>query len=252
MKPIFTSLLPLLLFLLITLLLLSLQARAANTPTVTVDAAYIEMHTGPGRGYPVFHVIERHELAEVLKRRTDWFEVRTAKGKTGWVSRRQMEQTINARGEPFVLAEPAFNNYASRRWELGVAGGDYEGANSLSLIGGVRMTANLSAEINYTQVSGSFSDSQLLTINIVNQFFPAWRATPYFSLGAGVIRTQPSATIVATEDRTDNTLSAAIGARIYITRRFLARLEYRSHVVLTSRDENEEAKQWQIGFSVFF
>jgi hypothetical protein len=235
-----------------SLLFPSLPARAANTPKVTVDAPYIEMHTGPGRGYPVFHVIERHEITEVLKRRTDWFEVRTPRGKTGWVSRRQMEQTLNARGEPFIAAEPDFDNYASRRWELGVAGGDYEGADSLSVIGGLRMTANLSAELILSQVTGNFSDSQLLTVNVVHQFFPEWRATPYFSLGAGVIRTEPSATIVATEDRTDNTLNAAIGARIYITRRFLARLEYRSHVVLTSRDENEEAKQWQIGFSVFF
>jgi hypothetical protein len=176
----------------------------------------------------------------------------TAKGQTGWVSRQQMEQTLSASGKPFVQAEPAFNDYASRRWELGVAGGEYEGANALSLTGGFRATANLSAELSFSQITGSFSDSQLVSINVVHQFFPEWRATPYFSLGAGVIRTEPSATIVATEDRTDNTLNAAIGARIYITRRFLARLEYRSHVLLTSRDENEEAKQWQIGFSVFF
>ena len=238
--------------LLLLLLLPVIPARAADSPVVSVAAPYIEMHTGPGRAYPIFHVIERDEIAQVRKRRTDWFKVVTVKGKTGWVSRQQMEQTLSASGEPFVQAEPAFNDYASRRWELGVAGGEYEGASALSLTGGFRATANLSAELSFSQITGSFSDSQLLTINVVHQFFPEWRATPYFSLGAGVIRTEPSATIVATEDRTDNTLSAAIGARIYITRRFLARLEYRSHVLLTSRDENEEAKQWQIGFSVFF
>ena len=29
--------------------------------TVTVADPYLEMRTGPGRGYPIFHVIERGE-----------------------------------------------------------------------------------------------------------------------------------------------------------------------------------------------
>lgn len=237
---------------LLCLLLSVTPARAKEATRVSVDAPYIEMHTGPGKGYPVFHVIERNEVAGVLKRRTDWFKVETKKGKKGWVSRAQMENTLKANGEPLVLPEPVFGDYASRRWELGVSGGEYGGANSLSLIGGMRMTANLSAELSFTQITGSFSDSQLFAISLVHQLFPQWRATPYVKLGAGVIRTEPAATIVATEDRTDNTLQAGVGARIYVTRRFLARVEYSSHVILTSRDNNEEANEWKIGFSVFF
>ena len=246
MKPLFT--------LLITTLLLgdALPASAEETTEASVAAPYIEMHTGPGRGYPVFHVVEKNELVEVLKRRTDWFKVETVKGQQGWVSRTQMEHTINANGEAFIAPEPAFSDYSSRRWELGVMGGEYDGANSLTLLGGYRMTANLSLEVRVNEITGSFSDSTLLSFNVAHQFFPEWRATPYFSLGAGIIQTRPSATIVATEDRTDNTLNAGIGVRVYMTRRFLARIEYRSHVVLTSRDTNEDADQWEIGFSVFF
>ncbi len=246
MKPFFTVLIT-------TLLLGNAQlACAKDTAKVSVTAPYIEMHTGPGRGYPVFHVVEKNEMVEVLKRRTDWFKVETIKGQQGWVSRAQMEHTINANGGAFTAPEPAFSDYSSRRWELGVMGGDYDGANSLTLLGGYRMTANLSVEVRVNEITGSFSDSTVLSLNVLHQFFPQWRATPYFSLGAGVIQTRPSATIVATEDRTDNTLNAGIGARIYMTRRFLARIEYSSHVVLTSRDTNEDADQWEIGFSVFF
>lgn len=219
---------------------------------MAVDAPFIEMHTGPGRGYPVFHVVERSEVIDVLKKRTDWFKVETRKGQQGWVLRGQMENTRTASGEAFIAPEPEFGDYSSRRWELGFMGGDYAGANSLSVVGGLRMTANLSTELRLNQVTGSFSDSTLLTLNVVHQFFPRWRATPYFSLGAGIIQTRPAATIVATEDRTDSALNAGIGARMYITRRFVARAEYRSHIVLTSRDDNEEADQWEIGFSVFF
>ena len=59
-----------------------------------VAEPYIELHTGPGRGYPVFHVVDRGETITVLKRRTDWFRVRTAKGKEGWVKRAAMELTL--------------------------------------------------------------------------------------------------------------------------------------------------------------
>ncbi len=230
----------------------ALPLAAGERVEVSVTAAYIEMHTGPGRGYPVFHVVERGEVVEVLKRRTDWFKIRTRKGQQGWVDRNQMEQTLDTDGEVFIAPEAGFADYTRRRWELGVMGGEYAGANSLSVFGGYRMTANLGLELRLNEITGSFSDSTLVTLNIVHQFFPRWRATPYFVLGAGAIQTRPSATIVATEDRMDNTLNAGLGARMYITRRFLARFEYRSHVILTSRDDNEDADQWEIGFSVFF
>ena len=42
------------------------------------------------------------------------------------------------------------------------------------------------------------------------------------------------------------------GLRIYTTRRFLLRAEYKSYVVFTSRDENEEVEEWKVGFAFFF
>ena len=47
---------------------------------VVVAEAYMKMHTGAGRGYPVFHVVSRGDEVEVIKRRTDWFLVRTSRG----------------------------------------------------------------------------------------------------------------------------------------------------------------------------
>ena len=38
---------------------------------VTVNDAYLEMRTGPGRGFPIFHVVEKHEPITLLKKRTD-------------------------------------------------------------------------------------------------------------------------------------------------------------------------------------
>jgi len=65
---------------------------------VLVADPYLELHTGPGRGYPIFDIAERGERVEILGRHTDWFKVRTARGKQGWVSRTQMEATLTERG----------------------------------------------------------------------------------------------------------------------------------------------------------
>ena len=51
-----------------------------------VAQPYLELHTGPGRGYPVFHAVPRDESVDVLFRRTDWFKVRTERGVEGWAS----------------------------------------------------------------------------------------------------------------------------------------------------------------------
>ena len=62
--------------------------------TAVVADPYLEMHTGPGRGFPKFHVVDRGETVEVMKRRTDWFLVRDGDGTEGWVDRAQLELTL--------------------------------------------------------------------------------------------------------------------------------------------------------------
>ena len=61
---------------------------------VQVTDPYIELRTGPGRGYPVFFVAAREEWIEITLRHTDWYKVRTAGGKLGWVNRKQLESTL--------------------------------------------------------------------------------------------------------------------------------------------------------------
>jgi hypothetical protein len=91
-----------------------------------------------------------------------------------------------------------------------------------------------------------------MALNIVHTMYPDWRATPFFTLGAGEIHTVPKATLVATTDRTDSLAVVGAGVRTYLTRRFVFRAEYKSYVVLTSRDDNEEIREWKAGFSFFF
>ncbi len=219
---------------------------------VTITDPFIELHTGPGRGYPVFYVAERGEQISITKRRTDWFQVEVARGQEGWVHFEQLATTLELDGEPFDLPTLGFTDYAARRWEVGALYGDFGGANVIGTYGSRSFTPNLSGELWLSQALGRFSDSTLVTINVVHLMYPDWRASPYFTLGGGVIKTEPKATLVATTDRTDSIAQAGGGMRMYLTRRFVFRADYKAHVVFTSRNDNEAGREWKAGFSFFF
>lgn len=237
---------------LLQMLCAAVSAAEAEYRQALVADPYIELHTGPGRGYPVFYVAERGEAIEIIRRRTDWFQVRIPRGELGWVYRDQLTQTLTLEGTPMEIPGASFGDYSGRRWEVGGLYGDFGGANSASIYGAVNLTRNVSAELWLSNVLGRFSNSQLVNVNLVHLWYPQKRASPYFTLGAGKISTEPKATLVAAEDRTDSTAHAGVGVRTYLTRRFVFRAEYKSYVVFTSRDDNEEIREWKAGFSFFF
>lgn len=223
-----------------------------NYRRIQVTAPYIEMHTGPGSSYPIDFVVERGEWVEIRKRRTDWFQVHTRRGRLGWVIIDQMRQTRTEDGEPLRLVSYTQDDFRERRWEFSFYGGEMEGAALLGLYGGYSFNENLSTEISFSQALGDFSSEYLIDINLLSQPFPEWTYSPFFTLGSGIIRTKPNATLVQTEDRTDSTAHVGVGLRVYLTRRFFMRGEFRHYAVFTSRDDNEEFDQWKIGLGFFF
>jgi hypothetical protein len=218
---------------------------------VQVADPYIELRTGPGRGYPVFYIAERFETVEVLKQRTDWFKVRNRKGKAGWVHIDAMARTLDD-GQALAVAHPDFQDYHRRRWEGGILGGDFGGADAVGVYGAYHFTRNLSVEAEAAEYFGDFSSGYVFTASLVHQPFPDWRLSPFLTLGGGIIEIQPRATLVQSEDRTDDLVNVGIGARYYLTRRILVRLQYKNYVVLTSRDDDDTIEEWKIGISAFF
>jgi len=226
--------------------------KSAEPVYATIAEPYIELRTGPGRGYPIFYIAERGEQVEVLKERTDWYKVRNRKGKEGWVFANELAKTLGADGQLLGISLPDFNDYTHRTWEGGMMFGDFGGADVVSVYGGYHFTRNISAEIDVAQFYGTFSDGKYVTLNLLHEPFPDWRLSPFFALGGGVVETQPKSTLVQTQDRTDNMLDVGVGVRYYLTRRFLVRAQYKNYVVLTSRDSHEKIDEWKLGFSAFY
>jgi hypothetical protein len=114
------------------------------------------------------------------------------------------------------------------------------------------MTRNLSAELSVSQVFGNFSDAVIGNVSLLAQPFPEWRISPFFSLGTGVIYTDPNVTLVDEVDRTEQIGSVGVGVRMYLTRRFILRAEYKNHVIFQDKDDNQEINEWKAGFAFFF
>jgi opacity protein-like surface antigen len=229
-----------------------LAAEKEKLLQVFVSEPYLELSTGPGRGFPVFHVIAREESMDVLYRRTDWFKVRDEQGVEGWARARDMRRTKLADGSPFVFTLGDREGYTSHDWELGLGGGDYGGANLISAYGGFSLTDNMKVEISLSQFLGNASNGYKAEAGITHVLFPEWRLSPFVGIGTGVVYTEPRATIVLPEDRTDQTAYAGAGLRFYLTRRFFVRADYRWHTIFTSRDDNQELEEWKVQIACFF
>lgn len=223
-----------------------------DTLDVTIIDPFIDLHSGPGRGFPVVQVIERGEKITMLKKRTDWIKVKTRRGFEGWAHRNDLTLTLSDDGALIEFDQVDVDDYVGRHWNAGIAAGDFGGADALSAYVGYRFTDNLTFEGKVTHAMGNFSDSMSGGFSLIHETWPHWRVSPFFSLGVGMISTNPDATLVQTEDRTDTMLMVGVGAQAYITRRFMLRAEYTNNMILTSRDENEEVKEWKLGLNIFF
>ena len=219
---------------------------------VTVADPFLEMRTGPGRAFPVVHVVERGEKVRVEKRRTDWFQVIDENGREGWVNKGQMAETLVPAGVKMEIDDPGREDFGAHRREVGLLVGDYGGSNVLTAYGAYALNEHLSAEVALSHLLGNFSDGQYLTLGVTHVPRPDWRIQPFLSIGTGVIRIEPKGTLVGTEVRTDQVAYAGLGVRAYVARRFIVRGEYKEYVVFTDRDENEEDTEWKIGFAFFF
>ncbi|MFZ2508038.1 MAG: SH3 domain-containing protein [Steroidobacteraceae bacterium] len=230
---------------------IAISAERDALEVIVVDP-YLELRTGPGRGYPIVQVVSRGETVRILKRRTDWFRIADASGHEGWVHRSQIAETLVPAGTRLEIEDPAREDFGAHRREVGVLLGNFGGANLIGAYGAYAFNAHLAGELALSHLLGSFSDGQIAAIGVSHVFRPDWRIQPFASMGTGLIRIEPKSTVAQSPSRTDQLAYVGAGVRAYLARRFILRAEYKSYVVFTDRNENQEVNEWKIGFAFFF
>ena len=139
---------------------------------VFVSEPYLELATGPGRGYPVFHVVEREESVDVLYPPHGLVQGAHEQGVEGWARARDMRRTKLADGSPFVFNLGDRAGFTTHDWEIGIGGGDYGGANLITAYGAYSLTDNMKVELTLSQFLGNASNGYKAEAGLTHVIVP--------------------------------------------------------------------------------
>lgn len=235
------------------------MARAADKPPVRVKVAdpFIELHSGPSAGFPVYDVVERGETIEILRRQTGWFEIRATKNRQGWVKKDQLEATLAAAGIQPTRRDRVVDKYLDRKLRFDAAAGVFEDEAIVTIRGGYRTGNHVTVEVSVSNVSGIFADSTLLQANVLIDLQVLNSIRPYFLLGTGYFTNVPSEQVstgnVITTERNDEFLATfGVGVQYFFTERFLFRADVQQHSTLPGARASQKFLQGTLGVGFFF
>jgi len=230
---------------------------ASGTSTKAVERLqitdpFIELRTGPGRGFPIFFVAPRNGWIEIELRHTDWFKVRTDDGKVGWVNRQQLETTLTAAGGSKSFRDILLDDYLSRRVQLGAAWGQFKSEPMLKLWTSVRVSETLSLEGTVGQVQGVFSGTAFWHINLLAEPWSDQRFSPFVGIGVGKFRNFPNLSLIGAAPTDAKLASAGLGVRYHLSDRFVLRADYSLYTAFVADTRTTEYRAFTAGISFFF
>lgn len=218
--------------------------------------AYADVHSGPGRGYPIFHVIEQGETIEVFTRRPDWYEVRAKGGRVGWVKASQIARTLQSTGEPIDLPSVSYGDYLKNSWRVGFTvgpfnSGELDGVDTFLVNAGYRPLSWLAFDLEAGNFYGTDIRGDLYSVNAVLEPFSRWKVSPVLLLGVGEMGINSQPKQAPLEIQQSSLQLYGIGLHYYIGRSFVIRGEYRQYSVSTNEND-ERLGSWKLGFNTFF
>jgi len=230
----------------------SAAAVDGNAERLQITEAYIELRTGPGRGFPVFFVAGRDEWIAIELRHTDWYKVRTDGGKVGWVSRQQLESTLTAGGARKSFRDILLDDYLTRRVQMGVAWGRFKSEPMLKLWSSYRLSETLSVEGTLGQVQGVFSGTDFWHINLLAEPWSDRRFSPFAGVGFGKFKNFPNLSLVGAQTTDAKLAGGVIGVRYHLTDRFVLRADYSLYTAFVADMHSAECRAFTAGLSFFF
>lgn len=232
-------------------LILANTNKEANIQVEIIDS-FADMHTGPGRGYPVFHTVEQGDNIKLLKRKGHWYYAQSPSGTKGWIPSTQLARTMKSNGVPVYIPSSDRGDFLTSLWRVGFSTGQFEKSNDFSIFAGYQALSWLGAEIEYGEVFNSDSNTDYYSFNVLVEPYSKWKLTPYLLLGVGKM------TFDEKQKDSNKALNNApfnsygIGLNYYIGFNFVLRSEYRWYSASANTNHDYDFNEWKLGFSTFF
>ena len=223
---------------------------AAEHVEIFVTAPYLDVRSGPGRGYPVFYAFERGDSVHVLRQRTDWILVR-GQGVEGWAATEDLAGSRDKDGAAVVFAAPGLTDYRQRRFVLALVGGGVDGETAFGLRADWRIVPMLTAELGFTHIPGTFSSTRQFDLNAVFSPFSRARIEPVLTAGVGYFENVARPTLVDGETSDDRSTSFGVGVRAYLSRNLMLRGDIRRHTIHFD-DDRRRFNEYTVGLGIFF
>jgi hypothetical protein len=220
--------------------------------SLQITDPFVELRTGPGRGFPIFFVAPRGEWVVIELRHTDWYRVRTEGGRVGWVDRKQLETTLTSAGGKKTFRDVLIDDYLNRHVQLGAAWGHFKSEPMLKVWGSYRLSETLGIEGTIGQVQGVFSGTNFWHVNLTAEPWSDRRFSPFFGVGVGRLTNFPNLSLIGAETTNAKLANASVGVRYYLTDRFILRADYTIYTAFLSDSKSTEYRAWTGGLSFFF
>ncbi len=218
---------------------------------------FIELRSGPGRSFPVYEVVERGERIEILRRRTDWYEIRASRKRRGWTHRSELEATLEKAGLQPSLRDRIVEKYLKDKFYFGASGGTFDGEGLVTIRGGYMLSEHLALEGTVSNATGLYAGSNLFQANLLLDIhvFGDWR--PFFLLGASRFTRVPevqdvSGNVVIGNRHNLDMANAGLGLQYFLTKGFSLRTEVVQHATLRGANRSDRFTEWTAGITFFF
>lgn len=226
------------------------QEAAPMTPSerVQVSAPYLDLRTGPGRGFPIKQVVPRGQSVDVLLRQNDWFRIRTDDGRLGWAHRDQLHAISMAAAAPSHRAAVA--GWLHERVELGANWGRLESSGQLRFHAALRTSDALAIEASLGRAQGALSGAEVRLLNLTAEPWHDARVSPIFAIGFGRLRNVPNNDPAAPASA--RLLDAALGLRWRFAEYYSLRTDYRILTGYVGSNRIVEFREATLGLAFHF
>jgi hypothetical protein len=217
---------------------------------LVVEDPFLELRSGPGRGFPVFFVVERGRWVVIEMRRTDWFLVLTQEGARGWVARAQIERTLA--GGQVSMRDRLVDGLLADRVQLGGAWGRFEREPMLKLWAHWRASDIFGLEATTGQVQGVFSGTDFWHLAVVAEPWGRGRWSPFAGVGIGQFRNFPNSSLVGARFTDARLASASLGLRFNAGPRLALRLDWSLYTAFVADERSPEYRALTAGLAFSF